>query len=84
MLLSPRVGNLGRLKDRLTMHQISLKVRTSANVVFYLYLEAQIVVPCLTKVSSSGVSKSINNRNRQIEKIKDEINKLKVSFFKIV
>jgi hypothetical protein len=66
------------LKDWLMMHQISLKVRTSANVVFYLYLEAQIVVPCLTNISSSGVSESIIDRNGQIAKIKDEINKWKV------
>jgi hypothetical protein len=60
------------------MHQMSLKVRTSANVIFYLYLEAQVAVPCLTKFSSSGVSDSIDNQTMEIAKIKDEMNKLKV------
>lgn len=69
------------LKHRLMMHQFNLKVKTSASVVYYLYLEAQIFIPCLTNFSSSGVSDSINKRTKQITKIKDEMNKLKVLLF---
>jgi len=35
--------------------------------------------PFVIKYSSSGVAESINDRTRQIKKIKDELNKLKVN-----
>lgn len=66
------------LKYWLMMYRDSSKVRSSTNIVFYICLEAQIMVPCLTKYSSSGVSESINDRMSKIEKIKDEMNEKKV------